>query len=131
MFPCPHGETVLNPQEVGDAVNEQGRESHAPNRKPCNPITPPQTSRAYGRTSPLQTCRNSPGGDERGRCVSRHRFKSMDKTVCHLCDLIWSMTMIVGCVWLVFFKSISGWWFVLAVMLAGCWKSCEDEAESA
>jgi len=31
--------------------------------------------------------------------------------------LIWILTIIVGCSWLVFYQGASAWWFVLAVCL--------------
>ena len=35
------------------------------------------------------------------------------------CCFVWAMTMVLGCAYLVFWKNHSGWWFVLAVFLAG------------
>lgn len=56
---------------------------------------------------------------------------SMGKAVCQLCDLVWSLTMICGCAWWVFREGHSGWWFVLAIALAGCWSCCKFDGEVA
>lgn len=50
---------------------------------------------------------------------------SQEKALCQVCDLIWCLTLIVGCSWLVFHEGASAWWFVLAVFLAGCWDCSE------
>jgi hypothetical protein len=49
----------------------------------------------------------------------------MSKSVCYVCDLIWSGGLIAGCSYLVFGMDQSGAWFVLAIALASCW-NCKD-----
>lgn len=35
----------------------------------------------------------------------------------YLCVLVWNLVLICGTSYLVFWKGISGWWFVLAMLL--------------
>jgi hypothetical protein len=56
------------------------------------------------------------------------RGQRVSKTVCHLCDLVWSLTIVGACTYLVFWRNESGWWYVLAVLLASAWR-CNTEGD--
>lgn len=47
-------------------------------------------------------------------------FKALMLTITYLIYiLIWDVGLIAGCAYLVFYKGESGWWFLLAIFLAG------------
>lgn len=52
----------------------------------------------------------------------------MSKSVCYICDLIWSLTIMAGCTYLVFWKDQSGGWYVLALFMCSMW-SCKKKDE--
>lgn len=54
-----------------------------------------------------------------------NNYSPAAQTVCAVCDFIWSAAMIGGCAYLVFWRDVSGWWFLLAMLLASCW-SCKS-----
>lgn len=51
-------------------------------------------------------------------------MKNFPLAVCLFCDMVWSLTILAACTYIVFWLGQSGWWFALAVFLCGCW-SCK------
>lgn len=43
-------------------------------------------------------------------------------SVCLFCDFVWSISIMAGCTYIVFWMGHSGWWFLLAIFLAACWQ---------
>jgi hypothetical protein len=41
--------------------------------------------------------------------------------VCLLCDWLWSVSILATCTYIVFWMNQSGWWYMLAIILMGCW----------
>lgn len=51
--------------------------------------------------------------------------------VCEACSLVWGLVILGGCAYAVFWLDHSGWWFLLAMLLAGSWncKNCRSPAQ--
>lgn len=45
----------------------------------------------------------------------------MKANVCLLCDLVWSLTILGACTYIVFWTGQSGWWYALAMLLCMGW----------
>jgi hypothetical protein len=41
--------------------------------------------------------------------------------ICLVCDLIWSLTVMAACTYIVFWLNHSGAWYLLAIFLCGAW----------
>lgn len=41
--------------------------------------------------------------------------------VCEVCGLLWGLTIIGGCAYIVFGLGHSPWWFLLGVAIVGSW----------
>ena len=52
------------------------------------------------------------------------KAESTALNICLVCDFIWSLTILASCTYVVFWLDRSGWWYALAIFLAGCW-NCE------
>lgn len=46
-------------------------------------------------------------------------------TVCMVCDLVFALVVMAACTYVVFWLDQSGWWYLLALFIAGGW-SCKS-----
>lgn len=53
--------------------------------------------------------------------MSERDWSARAQEVCQVCSLIFVLTVIGGCGYVVFWLGHSGWWFLAAVLIASGW----------
>jgi hypothetical protein len=46
------------------------------------------------------------------------------QVTCEVCGLVWATLVMGTCTYVVFWLDHSGWWYLLAILIMGCW-SCK------